>query len=184
MRKLNEQKVQKVENEQKVQRGHQTLREFIALLCKIGCAALVCWVMYHFFFGIGVVSGEAMYPRMRDGDLVVYFRINSEYNIGDIVTFKVDGKRQYARITARGGDTVDMTEDGQLTVNGNVQQEEVFSATSKEGRKTVFPCQVERDAVFVLCDNRGNAQDSRDYGPVRIADIDGKVISLLRRRGL
>lgn len=169
---------------EKRRRNLETHREFLSLICKVFCIAFIVWVLFSFIFGIGIVNGEGMYPRMRDGDLVVFFRINSEFNIGDIVTFQIDGKRQYARVAARGGDVVDLTEDGQLVVNGNIQEEEVFYATTKEGRQTTFPCTVENDAVFVLCDNRTKARDSRDYGTVRTSDIDGKVISLLRRRGL
>jgi signal peptidase I len=169
---------------EKRKRNLEMRRDFLKLIRKVICIIFVVWVMLGFIFGIGIVNGEGMYPRMRDGDLVVFFRINSEFNVGDIVTFRIDGKRQYARIAARGGDVVDLTEDGQLVVNGNIQEEEVFFATSKEGRQTSFPCTVENDAVFVLCDNRTKARDSRDYGTVRTSDIDGKVISLLRRRGL
>ena len=79
---------------------------------------------------------------------------------------------------------MDLNEDGQLMVNGSVQQEEVFSATSAEGRATVFPVQLAQDEVFVLGDNREYAQDSRDFGPVLHAEIHGKVISILRNRGL
>jgi type IV secretory pathway protease TraF len=43
---------------------------------------------------------------------------------------------------------------------------------------------VEEDSYFVLCDFRTASSDSRDYGAVAKSDIDGKIITLLRRRGL
>ena len=60
---------------------------FLKLIRKVICIIFVVWVMLGFIFGIGIVNGEGMYPRMQDGDLVVFFRINSEFNVGDIVTF-------------------------------------------------------------------------------------------------
>ena len=142
------------------------------------------WVMLTFFFGIGVVSGEEMYPRMRDGDVAVYYRMEKDINIGDVVTFKIGGKQKYARVAAREGDKVDMTEDGQLVINGSVQQEEIFFATNPADNAMSYPRTIEPGMVFVLCDNRTNAEDSRNFGSIDKKDIDGKVISLLRRRGL
>lgn len=155
-----------------------------ALIFKIVFIVITAAVLLTYVFGITINVGEEMYPRMRDGDLVVYFRINSEFAIGDIVTFNIDGKQRFGRIVARGGDVVDMTDDGMLIVNGNVQEEEVFSETSKADRATQFPCQVEPSSIFVLCDNRTAATDSRDFGTIKKDDISGKVITILRRRGL
>lgn len=155
-----------------------------ALLVKLAAIAIVCCLLFTFVFGIGAVSGEGMYPRLRDGDLVIYYRLVNNWNIGDVIAFTADGQQQYGRIVARGGDTVDMTEDGQLAINGSVQQEEVFFATLKEGRETELPITLEEGEVFILGDNRTGAVDSRDFGPVAAGEIDGKVITLLRRRGL
>jgi signal peptidase I len=161
-----------------------TRRSICALLVKIAVIILACCILFTLMFGIGVVNGEGMYPRIRDGDLVVYYRLEKNWNIGDVIAFTVDGQQQYGRIVARGGDTVDMTEDGQLVINGSVQQEEIFFETLKEGRETELPITLPEDEFFVLGDNRTDAIDSRDFGPVAVGDIEGKVITLLRRRGL
>lgn len=155
-----------------------------ALLTKITAVIAVCWFLLTFVFGVSVVKDEGMYPRLRDGDLVIFYRLADCWNIGDIAVYTADGQRQYGRVVASGGDTVDMTENGQLVVNSSVQQEEIFLPTCKEGRKTSFPVTLRKGEVFVLGDNRISASDSRDFGPVAIKDIKGKVISLFRRRGL
>lgn len=156
----------------------------VRLLIKIVVIIAVIYFLLTYMYGVGVVSGEGMYPRLRDGDLVIYYRLASEWNIGDVIVFKADGEQRYGRIVAMGGDTVDLSEDGQLVVNGSVQQEEIFFATLKDGRNTQLPITLQKEEVFVLGDNRTNAVDSRDFGPVNIRDIKGKAISLLRRRGL
>lgn len=159
-------------------------RSIRTLVVKIALVIVAAVTVLGFVFGIGIMRGEGMYPRMRDGDFVVYYRLEKEQEIGDIISFLIDGKRQFARVVARSGDVVDMTDGGQLIVNGNIQEEEVFFATSKEGKATVFPYTVEDEAVFVLCDNRSSTFDGRDYGTIHISEIDGKVITILRRRGL
>lgn len=165
-------------------RGLETHRELLTLIGKIVCLVVVVWVLFGFIFGISIVQGEGMYPRMRDGDVTLWYRLEGDYGIGDIVTFDVDGERQYGRVVAKGGDTVDFSEDDLLLLNGSAQQEEVFSPTSKQNRTQSFPLTVPKGEIFVLGDNRVYSVDGRDYGAISVSKIDGKIISLLRRRGL
>jgi signal peptidase I len=155
-----------------------------ALVGKTAMIALCAYLVLSYLFGIGIVSGEGMYPRLRDGDVVIFYRLEAEQNINDVIAFAKNGKQLYGRIVAMGGDAVDLNEDGQLIVNGNIQQEEVFFATSAEGRATIFPVTLSSNEVFVLGDNREHSMDSRDFGPVTTEEIEGKVISVLRNRGL
>jgi signal peptidase I len=159
-------------------------KNFGALCWKVFAILAVLGTLLTVAFGVGIVGGEGMSPRLRDGDLAIYYRLENERNIGDVVAYMADGQLRYGRIVAMGGDVVDMDEDGQLLVNGSVQQEEIFFPTSKDGRATVLPMTLSGDEVFVLGDNRTYAKDSRDFGPIPNAQVKGKVISLLRSRGI
>lgn len=165
-------------------RSLETSRAFWALIKKMICIAVAVWALFSFVFGVSIVQGEGMYPRMRDGDVTLWYRLEQNPNIGDIVTFTRDGERQYGRVVAKGGDTVDFTKDGLLLLNGSAQQEEVFFQTSKQNRAQAFPITIPENEVFILGDNRAYSVDSRDYGSVSASEIDGKIISLMRRRGL
>jgi signal peptidase I len=160
----------------------RTIRTFFARLV---VSVLAVWAIFTFMFGIARINGEAMYPRIRDGDLIFYSRIGKDYSIGDVLTFRVDGVRRVARVVAKGGDVVDINEDGQLLVNGNVQEEEIFYQTEAHISDVTYPYTVAENSYFLLCDFRTISLDSRDYGAISEADIDGQVISiLLRRRGI
>jgi signal peptidase I len=142
-------------------------------------------VIFTFLFGIARVSSDTMYPKIRDGDLIFYDRLAKDYNIGDVITFKGKGKRRVARVVAKGGDVVDINDDNQLIVNGNVQDEEIFYPTEKHESDVTYPYTVPENSYFVLCDFRTQAVDSRNYGALSQSDIDGKVLTiLLRRRGI
>jgi signal peptidase I len=82
------------------------------------------------------------------------------------------------------GDVVDMDEEGELLVNGNVQNEEVFYATEKLEKGISYPYTVAENSYFVLSDFRSANFDSRYFGGVLKKDIDGKVITVLRHRGI
>jgi signal peptidase I len=151
---------------------------------KLAVVLLVLWAIFTFVFGIRQVSGETMYPRLRDGDLILYYRLEQDYQIGDVVTFRLKDSTFYCRIVAQGGDVVEVTDDGQLIVNGNTQQEEIFYETMPQNGDVTYPCTVEEGSYFVLCDFRTVGFDSRTYGTIPQSDLDGKVITVLRRRGI
>jgi signal peptidase I len=159
-----------------------TIRAFFV---KLFVFLIIIWAVFTFMLGVARVNGEAMYPRIRDGDLIVYFRIGDDYSIGDVLTYKTSGYRRQGRVVAKGGDVVDINDDGQLLVNGNVQEEEIFYLTEASPVSDVtYPYKVAEDSYFVLGDFRTSSFDSRDYGAVPEEDIDGKVITILRRRGI
>ena len=162
----------------------RALGDITAFLIKLVVILVAGWILLGFVFGVAVMEGEDMYPRLRDGDLMVYYRLQQEYHIGDVVTFSREGRRYTGRIVAQGGDTVDLTEEGQLLVNGSVQDEEIFYLTEPVEGGISLPCEIPEGSVFLLCDFRTNATDSRGYGPVELDSLDGKVITILRRRGI
>lgn len=160
------------------------LRDIRTFLVNIGLTVLTIWLVFTFVFGIYIIEGEGMYPRVRDGDLVLYYRLKDEYVVDDVLTFEADGTRYTARYVAMAGDIVDITEEGQLLINGSVQSEEIFYATFQLESEIEYPYEVPENSVFLLGDFRTNAVDSRIYGAVSLDDIDGKLITILRRRGI
>ncbi len=162
----------------------RALGDITAFLIKLVVILVAGWILLGFVFGVAVMEGEDMYPRLRDGDLMVYYRLQQEYHIGDVVTFSREGRRYTGRIVAQGGDTVDLTEEGQLLVNGSIQDEEIFYLTQQVEGGISLPCEIPEGSVFLLGDFRTNATDSRSYGPVELGSLDGKVITILRRRGI
>jgi signal peptidase I len=101
-----------------------------------------------------------------------------------VVTFQEGKSVCYSRIVAQGGDVVELNADGLLVVNGNVEQEEIFYTTEAVPNDIEYPYTVPEDSYFVLCDFRTASIDSRTYGAIPQRNLDGKVITVLRRRGI
>jgi signal peptidase I len=167
--------------ERKTRQQRETVLRFIIKLCAV---LLALWAIFTFVFGIRQVDGESMYPRLRDGDLILYYRLEQDYQVGDVVAFSVCGEPQEARIVAQEGDVVELSSDGQLLVNGAVQQEDIFYLTEPQGEDITYPYTVEEDSYFVLSDSRTSGIDSRSFGSISQKEIRGKVITVLRRRGI
>lgn len=168
----------------KKRRNRLALKEgYISLLTRVIVLVIIGYLIFTQVFLLSRAEGNEMFPAVKDGDLLIVFRLQDYYEKNDIITYKVSGVRKVGRYLAQGGDLVTMDDSGRLLVNAAVQGGEIiFPTYSKEGIE--YPYEVPEGHIFILGDHRTDAIDSRDFGPIPIDDIEGKVITLLRRRGL
>lgn len=124
-----------------------------------------------------------MFPAMKDGDLIIGFRLQQTYMKDDVVVYTVNGETHVGRIAARAADVVTLDDSGTLLVNGTAQGGEIIYPTyAKENFE--YPYTVPENQIFILGDYRTQTADSRDFGAVSMENVKGKVITILRRRGL
>ena len=155
----------------------------VSLLLRILFLTLAVWFLFTRVFFITQASGNAMFPAIKDGDLVIGFRLQQDYAKNDVVVCHINGQQYIGRILARQGDTVMLDESGKLRINGTAQNGEILYPTyAEEGLE--YPLTVPENHVFILGDYRTQTVDSRDFGPVPMECVAGKVITILRRRGL
>jgi len=160
-------------------------KDLLLLLLKIVAITLAFVLLFTFLFGAIRYQDPAMGPAIKDGDLVIFNRYTpSGYLQHDAVALEVDGQKQVRRVIATEGDTVDITEDG-LFINGALQQERgIYEKTERYEEGVNFPVTVPRGQIFVLGDSREGATDSRIYGTVKVEDTLGKVMTVIRLRGI
>lgn len=124
-----------------------------------------------------------MFPALRDGDLLVGFRCQQEYRKNDVVVYTAQGKRRTGRIVADQEDVVVVDANGALRVNGTLQSGQMlFPVEEKQG--ITYPYRVPGGCVFILGDYPAESSDSRDFGGVPMEQVEAKVITLLRHRGI
>ena len=159
-------------------------RELRSLGIKVAAISILSMLIFTLFYGFHRNIDPCMTPMIKDGDLIMFYRLDKSYAIGDLLLLDIQDERQVRRVVAREGDIVDVTEDG-LLVNGSLQQEpDIYQQTLPYEDGVSFPLTVEEGQVFVLGDARENAKDSRVYGPVDTKDTLGAVITVIRRRHL
>jgi len=165
--------------------GPTTLKQDTArLVIKLVVIALVIGAVFTWIFGIFRYADLGMKPGMKDGDLLIVYRVDKGYAAGDVTVFDYHGQTLAGRIVAVAGDTVDITSEG-LLVNGARQQEDgVVGQTDRYEGGPAFPLVVAEGQIFVLGDNRGQSTDSRIIGCLNARDTFGKVIGLIRRRNI
>lgn len=173
-------KLQKKSNTKK--QNDSVRRGYLELLRNIAIMAVLLLIAFTQVFLITPVKGTDMYPAILDGDILIGYRLGKNYLKNDVVVCRVDGQKVIGRVAARAGDSVDITEDGRLFVNGTEQTGEI-AFPAEPGNQT-YPYTVSEGCVYILGDYRTHTTDSWDFGPVAIENIKGKVISLFRRSGI
>jgi signal peptidase I len=129
------------------------------------------------FDPVRVTSGS-MAPTVCTGDVVVVDHLAPRrgVEVDDIVTFPspTDGSEQIKRVVAVGGQQVAI-EDAQLVVDGRAVEEPYVDLASIDA--VYFgPLTVPEGTVFLLGDERELSIDSRAFGPVPVADLDGRLV--------
>ena len=157
--------------------------QLILLLLKVAMVLGFIAMVFLFLFGVVQVGDESMRPAVREGDLVVYYRLQKDYVAGDLVVVDDGDEKEVRRVIAVAGDEVDFTADG-LMINGYLQSESsIYAETEPFTGGITYPVTVGEGQVFVMGDNRPSSKDSRLYGPVDIATgTEGEAMTIVRRR--
>lgn len=152
---------------------------------KLVIMVLLLWVLFGQIFGITSMKNNDMSPSISAGDLILYYRMQEKLRTDDIIVFEKDGRQYVGRIVGKSGETVEITEDSRLKINGGTRTESnIFYSTPRYDDAVVYPVKLADDEFFILCDYREGARDSRYFGPIKRSNIQGKVITILRRSSL
>jgi signal peptidase I len=127
------------------------------------------------------IPSESMAPTLRPGDQALVEKVarGGAPDRGELVAFHRPGAREVLlkRVVALGGDTVGL-EDGLLVVNGRTVREP-YANTKSQDSVYFGPVRVPAGTVFVMGDNRGISEDSRDFGAVPTHDVIGRAVARL-----
>lgn len=147
--------------------------------------AIFVMIVFTFVLGVKTVETTDMYPAVRAGDTVFYYRLGNISN-QDIVLYEKDGQIRTGRVAATEGTPVNRTEGGLLMINGNIQPKSersgIFYKTEiRRNGKLKYPSRVPKGYYLILGDNRKDATDSRAFGYVSRDEIKGKLFTIMRR---
>lgn len=138
-----------------------------------------------FFVLVGVplfVEGVSMEPNFHTRELVVIERVsywsNKPIQRGDVVaaTFPGDPKRTrlIKRIIGLPGETIS-AQGGRLSVNGAELVEPYELRMGEPPYQELSQVRLKEDEYYLAGDNRPGSSDSRLWGPVARADIQGRA---------
>ena len=176
----------------KLNRAEKGVKEYQFFVIRLVVFLAVVWILFFQIIGVTHMNSGDMYPRLDAGDLLLFYRLDKNVKAQDVivinkVTPDSGGKKELfiCRVVAVGGDTVEITEDQNLIVNGNaVVESNIFYRTPPYEGYTQYPIVLRTGQCFVLADSRVGGNDSRWFGPVNKKEILGTVITVIRRNNL
>ena len=123
------------------------------------------------------IYGHSMNDTLDEGDIVVSLK-GSDFKTGDIIAFYYNNKILIKRVIGKAGDWVDIDQDGNVYVNGNLVDEPYLDDKAFGECNIELPYHVPESKVFVMGDNRSVSVDSRNtaVGCVAEEQIVGKVV--------
>lgn len=152
--------------------GRAALVWLLVVLVLLGLRAMVVEPM--------VIPSGSMAPTLRAGDHVLVEKLSasSSWRRGDLLAFRApEGTLMVKRAVGLAGDRVALR-DGVLVVNGQRVAEPYVDQRTVDG---VYygPVRVPAGHVLFMGDSRGASVDSRRFGPVDVAAVEGRVVSLV-----
>ena len=172
-------------------KSEKSVKRYQWFIIRVLIVIAVIWVLFFQIIGLTHMPSGDMYPRVDAGDLVLFYRLDTDVRAQDIIvveksTSDSNGAKQMfiSRVVAKEGDTVDFQEN-RLVVNGNtVIEDGIFYSTPTFDGLGEYPVTLGPGECFVLGDKREEAADSRYFGAVARDEIKGTVITILRRNNL
>ena len=129
------------------------------------------------------VSGNSMLPMLEDGDSLLVDKISYRFRDPDrfdIVVFPFTQSEEtffIKRVIGLPGETVQITEDGRIWINGEQLEEHYGLEVIRDPGRAVTPVVLSEGEYFVLGDNRNNSLDSRriEVGNIHEDQIIGRA---------
>ena len=160
-------------------------RALVDWIVVVAVALLVAFLVRTFVLAHFVVDGSSMYSTLQSGDRVFVNKLSyrlHDPNRGDVVVLHqstaASERDLIKRVIGLPGEEVEMLTNCQVLIDGRALNEPYLDpnvVSPGNCGATFEPVLVPENHVFVMGDNRGGSQDSRQIGPISDDDLVGRA---------
>lgn len=159
------------------------MHEWLRTLLGAAAAALA---LRLFVMELVRVKGGSMQDTLRNGQIMLVWKLGWQPRRGDVVICKYPGRYldkhklipQYfvKRVIGLPGETLSM-EEGKVLIDGRMLMEPYLSEGRNRRRRGLEARKL--TGYFVMGDNRDSSNDSRGVGPIERRMLVGKAVAVL-----
>ena len=161
----------------------KVLREILSTSVYILFVLCAVYLVIHFVGQRTQVSGSSMEPKLSSDDNLIVDKISYRFHDPeryDIIVFPFryeDNTFYIKRIIGLPGETVQIDDEGNILIDGEVLKEGYGKEVIKSPGRAYEEIQLGDDEYFVMGDNRNNSLDSRDpkVGNITRDEIIGRA---------
>ena len=161
----------------------KALKEVLSTVLYLVVIVLLTFLFVKFVMQRTEVKGSSMEPALQDGDSLLVDKISYRLKAPerfDIIVFPFEYKEHtyfIKRIIGLPGETVQITGDGTILINGKKLEEYYGREKITDPGRAATPFTLGPDEYFVMGDNRNYSMDGRDpaVGNIKKKDIIGKA---------
>ncbi|MGI5873570.1 MAG: signal peptidase I [Bacillota bacterium] len=143
----------------------------------LATAVAIAILIFTLWLPVLRIHGNSMTPVLHEGNVVVASK-GARFQTGDVIAFYYNNQILVKRVIANPGDWVDIDEEGNVYVNGELLDEPYVEEKSLGKTDIRLPYQVPENRIFVMGDHRSVSIDSRNTSVGCVADeqIVGKLL--------
>ncbi|MCR4868658.1 MAG: signal peptidase I [Lachnospiraceae bacterium] len=164
--------------------GSKDRRDLVRFTIYLLFVMAVSYSLVHFVVSRTVVSGHSMETTLSDGDNLVVDKVTYRFTDPkrfDVIIFPYLYKKNtyyIKRIIGLPGETVQITGDGRVRINGSVLEDDYGREKIRDPGEAAVAITLKDDEYFVLGDNRNSSEDSRfaDVGRIKRNQILGRAL--------
>lgn len=155
-----------------------TLKVFFSVLGSFIVVSAVAILIATLWLPVMQVHGTSMEPILSDGQIVVAIRGERHIKRGDLVAFYYNNQVLLKRAIGLPGDVINIDKNGNVYINGKLQNEPYIEKKSLGICNIDLPVTVDDNSLFVMGDKRAVSVDSRskDIGMIYGERTIGKIV--------